>query len=67
MGFLFDQGQGNVLGSAAFTEMTSRQNGHVALDGDFSIGLGYWLIKPLAVPDAFASHAGDVPPFHGVM
>jgi CubicO group peptidase (beta-lactamase class C family) len=66
MEFVFNRGRDGVLGSAAFSEMIRRQNGHVAIDGDFSIGLGYWLIKPFAVEDAFVSHAGDIPPFHTV-
>jgi CubicO group peptidase (beta-lactamase class C family) len=67
MGFVFDRGRDGVLGRAAFDEMTSRQNAGNVLDGDFSIGLGYWLIKPFPVEDAFASHAGDQPPFHTVL
>jgi CubicO group peptidase (beta-lactamase class C family) len=67
MRFVMDHGRDGVLGRGAFAEMTRRQNGGVALDGDFSIGLGYWLIKPFDVEDAFASHAGDIPPFHTVL
>jgi CubicO group peptidase (beta-lactamase class C family) len=67
MGFVFDRGRAGVLGRAGFDEMTSRQNGDVALDGDFSIGLGYWLIKPFDVDDTFVSHAGDIPPYHTVL
>jgi CubicO group peptidase (beta-lactamase class C family) len=67
MRFVFDQGREGVLGRDAFEEMTRRQNGGAALDGDFSIGLGYWLINPIAVDDVFASHAGDIPPFHTVL
>jgi hypothetical protein len=47
--------------------MVSRQNSQVALDGDFSIGLCWWLLKPFGVEDTFASHAGDIPPFHTVL
>lgn len=67
MGFVFDRGRAGVLGRAAFTEMTSRQNAGASLDGDFSIGLGYWLIRPFPVEDAFACHAGDQPPFHTIL
>jgi CubicO group peptidase (beta-lactamase class C family) len=67
MGFVFDRGRDDVLGRAAFDEMTRRQNGGVALDGDFPIGLGYWLIAPFAVEDVFVSHAGDIPPYHAVL
>ena len=67
MGFVFDRGRDGVLGRAAFAEMTRRQNERVALDGDFSIGLGYWLIAPFAADDAFVSHAGDIPPCHAVL
>ncbi len=67
MDFVFDRGRDGVLGRAAFDEMTRRQNGGVTLDGDFSIGLGYWLIAPFDVDDAFVSHAGDIPPFHTVL
>ncbi len=67
MGFVFDRGRDGVLGRAAFDEMTSRQNAGTVLDGDFSIGLGYWLIKPFPVEDAFVSHAGDQPPFHTIL
>jgi CubicO group peptidase (beta-lactamase class C family) len=67
MEFVFDEGRDGVLGPAAFTEMTRRQNAQIALDGDFSIGLGYWLIKPFATEEAFVSHAGDIPPFHTVL
>jgi hypothetical protein len=67
MGFVMDRGRDGVLGRDAFAEMVRRQNSGVALDGDFSIGLGYWLIKPISVEDAFASHAGDLPPFHAVL
>jgi CubicO group peptidase (beta-lactamase class C family) len=67
MGFVFDRGRDGVLGRAAFAEMTSRQNEGVILDGDFSIGLGYWLIRPVPADDEFASHAGDQPPFHTVL
>ena len=67
MGFVMDRGREGVLGKDAFSEMVRRQNAGVALDGDFSIGLGYWLIRPLDVEDSFASHAGDIPPFHAVL
>jgi hypothetical protein len=67
MGFVFDRGRDGVLGRAAFDEMTSRQNTGVVLDGDFTIGLGYWLISPLAGNDTFVSHAGDIPPCHTVL
>jgi CubicO group peptidase (beta-lactamase class C family) len=67
MGFVFDRGRDGVLGREAFDEMTRRQNGGVMLDGDFSIGLGYWLIAPFGADDAFVSHAGDIPPCHSVL
>jgi CubicO group peptidase (beta-lactamase class C family) len=67
MGFVFDRGRDGVLGRAAFEEMVSRQNSGVALDGDFSIGLGYWLIAPFGIDGTFVSHAGDIPPFHTVL
>ncbi len=67
MRFVIDGGGQGVLGRPAFAEMTQRQNAGVALDGDFPIGLGYWLIRPFAAPEAFASHAGDLPPFHAVL
>jgi CubicO group peptidase (beta-lactamase class C family) len=67
MRFVMDRGRDGVLGRDAFDEMVRRQNADVALDGDFSIGLGYWLIKPFDAEDAFASHAGDIPPFHAVL
>ena len=67
MEFVFDRGGSGVLGRDAFDEMVRRQNAGIVLDGDFSIGLGYWLIKPIDVEDAFASHAGDIPPFHSVL
>lgn len=67
MGYVMDRGRDGVLGRDAFDEMMRRQNAGVALDGDFSIGLGYWLIKPFDTEDAFASHAGDIPPFHTVL
>ncbi len=66
MKFVFDRGGSGVLGRDAFDEMVRRQNAGIVLDGDFSIGLGYWLIKPIDVEDAFASHAGDLPPYHSV-
>jgi CubicO group peptidase (beta-lactamase class C family) len=67
MRFVFDRGGSGVLGRDAFGEMVRRQNAGVVLDGDFSIGLGYWLVKPIDVEDAFASHAGDIPPFHSML
>ncbi len=67
MRFVLGYGRDGVLGRKAFAEMTRRQNAQVALDGDFSIGLGYWLIKPFPVEASFASHAGDIPPFHTVL
>lgn len=67
MGFVMDRGREGVLGRDAFAEMVRRQNAGVALDGDFPIGLGYWLIDPIGSGDAFASHAGDIPPFHAVL
>ena len=67
MGFVFDRGRDGVLGRAAFDQMTSRQNVGIVLDGDMSIGLGYWLIKPFPVEDVFVSHAGDQPPFHTIL
>jgi hypothetical protein len=67
MSFVFDHGRDGVLGREAFDEMTRRQNGGVALDGDFPIGLGYWLIAPFGADDAFVSHAGDIPPYHSVL
>jgi CubicO group peptidase (beta-lactamase class C family) len=67
MRFVFDRGREGVLGRSAFDEMTRRQNAGVVLDGDFTIGLGYWLISPLSVSDAFVSHAGDIPPCHAIL
>jgi CubicO group peptidase (beta-lactamase class C family) len=67
MRFIFDGGGHGVLGRDAFAEMTSRQNAHVALDGEFSIGLGYWLIRPFSTDDRFVSHGGDIPPFHALL
>lgn len=67
MGFVFDRGRDGVLGRGAFDEMTRRQNAGVVLDGDFAIGLGWWLISPFVVQDAFVSHAGDIPPCHSML
>ncbi len=67
MGYVMDRGRDGVLGRDAFAEMVRRQNAGVALDGDFSIGLGYWLIAPFDVDESFVSHAGDLPPFHAVL
>jgi CubicO group peptidase (beta-lactamase class C family) len=66
MRFVFDRGRDGVLGRVAFDEMTKRQNAGVALDGDFTIGLGWWLIAPFTASEAFVSHAGDIPPCHSV-
>ncbi len=67
MGFVMERGREGVLGRDTFAEMVRRQNAGVALDGDFSIGLGYWLIAPFDVDESFVSHAGDIPPFHAVL
>lgn len=67
MGFIFDQGRPGVLGRDAFSRMITRQNGHVLLDGDFPIGLGYWLIRPFPAAETFASHGGELPPFHALL
>jgi len=67
MTFVFDRGRDGVLGRPAFDEMTRRQNARVVLDGDFTIGLGWWLISPFAVDETFVSHAGDIPPYHSVL
>jgi hypothetical protein len=39
------------------------------LDGDFEIGLGFWLIKTGALPASVkvASHGGDLSPYHGFL
>jgi hypothetical protein len=47
--------------------MMTRQNEGVALDGDFSIGLGWWLINPLGLPVQMAGHGGDLPPYHSML
>ncbi len=65
--FVIGQGRERVLGNGAFAEMLRRQNAAVVMDGEFPIGLGYWLIRPFPAEDAFASHAGDIPPFHAVL
>jgi hypothetical protein len=67
MSFMIDGGRDGVLGREAFREMTRRQNAGVALDGEFPLGLGYWLLEPFPSDGPFASHAGDLPPFHAVM
>jgi hypothetical protein len=67
MHFIFDGEGAGILGRASFDEMTRRQNGHVLLDGDFPMGLGYWLVRPFATGDLFASHGGDLPPFHTML
>jgi CubicO group peptidase (beta-lactamase class C family) len=67
MRFIFDHGREGVLGRDSFAEMTRRQNARVVLDGEFSIGLGYWLVRPFAAEDPFASHGGDLPPFHTIL
>jgi len=56
-----------LLGTEAFREMITRQNQGVALDGDFSIGLGWWLINPLDLPVSMAGHGGDLPPYHSML
>jgi len=65
--FVFDQGRDGVLSRKAFDEMIRRQNAGVALDGDFTIGLGWWLISPFPADETFVSHAGDIPPHHSVL
>lgn len=67
MRFMIGGGRDGVLGREAFQEMTRRQNGGVALDGEFPIGLGYWLLEPFQADGPFVSHAGDIPPFHAVL
>jgi CubicO group peptidase (beta-lactamase class C family) len=56
-----------LLGTEAYREMMTRQNEGVALDGDFSIGLGWWLINPLGLPVQMAGHGGDLPPYHSML
>ena len=56
-----------LLGTKAHREMMTRQNEGVALDRDFSIGLGWWLINPLGFPVQMAGHGGDLPPYHSIL
>ena len=67
MGFMIEGGRDGVLGTRAFQEMTRRQNGGVVLDGEFSLGLGYWLLEAFPADGPFVSHAGDLPPFYAVL
>ncbi len=43
------------------------QNSSVLRDGIFSIGLGFWLDKPLNLKVPIAHHGGDLPPFHSFL
>jgi CubicO group peptidase (beta-lactamase class C family) len=57
-----------VLHKTTFARMLEPQNGRVALDGDFRIGLGWWLESlPGLECETIASHRGDLPPFHALL
>lgn len=47
--------------------MFRQQNTKSPLDGDFSIGYGFWLGGTDKLPNGIrlASHGGDIPPYHG--
>jgi len=61
-------GNKTIIRKETFETMITRQNSNIALDRDFSIGLGYWLIDPIGFSgERLASHGGDLPPFHSVM
>jgi CubicO group peptidase (beta-lactamase class C family) len=61
-------GSARILETGTLRLMLTPQNENVALDVDFRIGLGWWLINPLDLPGIrMASHGGDIPPFHSLL
>lgn len=61
-------GGARILEAGTLRRMLAPQNENVALDVDFRIGLGWWLINPLDLPGIrMASHGGDIPPFHSLL
>ena len=68
MGFVFDQGPGRrARPGGVRRDDPPAERARSPSTGTSPIGLGYWLITPFAVDDAFVSHAGDIPPFHTVL
>ena len=56
------------LTGATQREMWRRQNSGVALDFDFSIGLGWWLMEiPFLPNERVVGHGGDLDPFHSLL
>lgn len=57
----------DILREETLNSMLTAQNRDNAIDRDFEIGLGFWLIDPMGTGELTASHGGDLPPYHSLL
>ena len=60
--------KGGILNPESQAEMWRRQNSDSALDFDFSIGIGYWIMSLPSLPgERLVGHGGDIDNFHSLL
>jgi CubicO group peptidase (beta-lactamase class C family) len=60
--------KGGILDPETQAEMWKQQNTGCALDGDFSIGLCYWIMSVRALPgERLVGHGGDLNNYHALL
>ncbi len=60
-------GNTTLLKTATLKQMMTAQNGLVPLDESFSIGLTWFLQNPINDYTKYASHRGELPPYHSML
>lgn len=60
-------GNATLLKTATLKQMMTAQNGLVPLDEGFSIGLTWFLQNPINAYTKYASHRGELPPYHSML
>jgi len=61
------QGNGTILKAKTMHKMMSQQNTEIPVDNDFSMGLSWFLQHPLNAYTKYASHRGELPPYHSML
>jgi hypothetical protein len=60
-------GNNQLLKQETIMQMMTQQNSDVILDKGFSIGLTWFLQNPINQVTKYASHRGELPPYHAMM
>lgn len=61
------QGNGTIMKPETMHQMMRQQNSGVPVDKGFSMGLSWFLQHPLNTQTKYASHRGELPPYHSML